>query len=81
MVDDDGRRSTTLPIIAADKAAVRQHVQVVACTQLATTHDASEAVDVVDDIARSSTDQLTWRDDATAAGALHTVPSVTRITS
>lgn len=59
MVDDGGWRSTTLPVIAADEAAVRQHVQRVAGTELATTHDASETVDVVDDVARCSTYQVT----------------------
>jgi len=59
-VDDNGGRRAALPVIAADEAAVRQHVERVTGTELATTPDACETVDVVDDVTGSSTYQVAW---------------------
>ena len=71
--DDGDRCCSTLAVISTDEAAVRQHVQRVTGTELATTHDTRETVDVVDDVIGRSTYQVTRWDCATAAGTLHTV--------
>jgi len=75
-VSAGARRRASRPVVAADKASVRQDVERIAGRQLVTADDARETLDVVDDVSRCPTNQVTWRDDATAAGTLDAVPSM-----
>ena len=58
-IDDRDRCCATLAVISADEAAIGQHVQRVTGAELATTHDARETVDVVDDVIGRSTYEVT----------------------